>query len=593
MPLISEAYREENRKLHETAPHYGIGGGMFKQPVAMTVEKEGHRSVLDYGCGKGTLKMCLPNLDIREYDPAIPGKEADPEPADLVLCTDVLEHIEPQHLNAVLRHMASKTLRKIMLNIATREADKDLEDGRNAHLIVKDEKWWREKILQHFQITEWTPMKGKAVYCEAFPIKGSVLTAADLAVRKPRPITPDLKALQDYILATSAKYADKFTRLETIEMWEGKPTQRADVIFALLILNQVNDIDAALQQMMKLTRKLVMVDVEITDDRNAAMWRRVFERKFRIADWHTDGGRLLFSGAPMVGVEGITAIGAVEDDTRWDNVVKSMARVSKRIELAETNPERIALVCYGPSLADDQTMEHLRKSIAGGAKVVSVSGAHDFLLSQGIVPDFHVECDPRPHKALNIVAAHPTVKYLIASVCHQDVFDRLDGADVSLWHVATAEHQRRLVDECGEKGGTIISGGGSVGLRAVTLLYAMGYRNYAIYGMDSSFRFPDEIYEKAVELAIAEKHDELQAIVSNCQQWAGRHFGKVQDVVGVDCGGRILFSSPQLLTYATYFFEMAQQLQNCQFELIGNGLLQSMGVLYNGLEQTANIERAA
>ena len=43
------------------------------------------RSILDYGCGKGTLGKSLAEdtcYDVRNYDPGVPKFQADPEPAD-------------------------------------------------------------------------------------------------------------------------------------------------------------------------------------------------------------------------------------------------------------------------------------------------------------------------------------------------------------------------------------------------------------------------------------------------------------------------------------------------------------------------------
>jgi len=55
------------------------------------------------------------------------------------------------------------------------------------------------------------------------------------------------------------------------------------------------------------------------------------------------------------------------------------------------NDKWASIVCYGPSLAD--TWKVIKRPI------VTVSGAHDYLVDRGIVPDFHVDCDPRAHKA--------------------------------------------------------------------------------------------------------------------------------------------------------------------------------------------------
>lgn len=103
------------------------------------------RDVLDYGCGKRTLESAL-GFGINNYDPALEGLDASPAPADIVCCTDVLEHIEPDCLTAVLADLRRVTKRAIFLTIATRPAKKFLADGRNAHLIQKPARWWIERL---------------------------------------------------------------------------------------------------------------------------------------------------------------------------------------------------------------------------------------------------------------------------------------------------------------------------------------------------------------------------------------------------------------------------------------------------------------
>jgi uncharacterized Rossmann fold enzyme len=55
------------------------------------------------------------------------------------------------------------------------------------------------------------------------------------------------------------------------------------------------------------------------------------------------------------------------------------------------NDRRMTIACYGPSLED--TWRQLKHPI------MTVSGAHDYLVERGVIPDFHVDCDPRAHKA--------------------------------------------------------------------------------------------------------------------------------------------------------------------------------------------------
>jgi 2-polyprenyl-3-methyl-5-hydroxy-6-metoxy-1,4-benzoquinol methylase len=160
---ITDEYRIANERLHAANAKYGTSGAKWAKKVAFLVRETKSETVLDYGCGKGLLAMALRELNIREYDPAVPGKNGDPEPADLVVCTDVLEHIEPACLDDVLGHIRNLTLKNAFLNIATRPAVKFLHDGRNAHLIIKPAQWWRDRIEGFFTIVDWSLAGSQAV----------------------------------------------------------------------------------------------------------------------------------------------------------------------------------------------------------------------------------------------------------------------------------------------------------------------------------------------------------------------------------------------------------------------------------------------
>lgn len=164
--LITQNYRELNQQLHETRPDYGISGVKYAEHVLEFSKMLGTRDILDYGCGKRTLQDAL-GFDIRNYDPCIPGFDKDPEPADLVVCTDVLEHIEPECLDDVLTDLRRCIKRVGFLTIATRPAKKFLADGRNAHLIQKDARWWLDKLWAHFRVSQFNDLGGELlVICQ-------------------------------------------------------------------------------------------------------------------------------------------------------------------------------------------------------------------------------------------------------------------------------------------------------------------------------------------------------------------------------------------------------------------------------------------
>lgn len=151
--MISEAYREQNRLLHVANQEYGSHGNRWApmvQEICMTLITQ---DVLDYGCGKGTLAHSLP-FGIQQYDPVIERFAKPPKPADVVVCTDVLEHVEPEHLDAVLDDLQRLTRKICLITIATRPAVKTLPDGRNTHLIVEPLAWWLPKILARFTLRQ-------------------------------------------------------------------------------------------------------------------------------------------------------------------------------------------------------------------------------------------------------------------------------------------------------------------------------------------------------------------------------------------------------------------------------------------------------
>lgn len=149
--LYTAAYMDTQRHLHAEPKGYGGKGDKWAKVVADLADEFDAMSVLDYGCGRGTLMAAVqaksPLLSCRDYDPAIPGKNGLPAFADMVTCTDVLEHIEPDRLSAVLEHLRQLARSVVFVVIATRPSSKTLSDGRNAHLIIENADWWEAKVL--------------------------------------------------------------------------------------------------------------------------------------------------------------------------------------------------------------------------------------------------------------------------------------------------------------------------------------------------------------------------------------------------------------------------------------------------------------
>ena len=151
--LISDLYRKSQAEFHNLRPDYGISGQKHIEEIRQLAQAVKAEAVLDYGCGKATLdKVWSGPAMLLSYDPCIPEYAEPPPPCDLVYCGDVLEHIEPECLKAVLDDLRRLTLKAVLLIIATGPAVKTLQDGRNAHLIQEGPRWWLDALDERWEI---------------------------------------------------------------------------------------------------------------------------------------------------------------------------------------------------------------------------------------------------------------------------------------------------------------------------------------------------------------------------------------------------------------------------------------------------------
>ena len=155
MKTITEEYKILQKKLHEN-PNYGVASTHFAPIVSEIIKVFKTKSLSDYGAGKKRFYESLVKLnnipnDYFPFDPAFPeyGK---PKKADLVCCIDVLEHIEPEFIDNVIKELSLITTNIGFYTVHMGPAGKVLADGRNAHLIQRPTSYWLEKFIKHFEI---------------------------------------------------------------------------------------------------------------------------------------------------------------------------------------------------------------------------------------------------------------------------------------------------------------------------------------------------------------------------------------------------------------------------------------------------------
>ena len=144
--FITSDYKALQKQLHAEAPHYGVSGARYTE-IVREISDWGRLAILDYGAGKCTLAQSLgPAYRVTNYDPCIEGLDTPPEPHDVVTCTDVMEHIEPEFIKPLLAELRRLTLRRILFVVSVVPAQKVLADGRNAHISLYPRDEWLEMI---------------------------------------------------------------------------------------------------------------------------------------------------------------------------------------------------------------------------------------------------------------------------------------------------------------------------------------------------------------------------------------------------------------------------------------------------------------
>src|SRR3990167_7850198 len=158
--LISEEYRKQNYELHFLEPRYGTGKKFDPKSLMQLMNGLGTTDILDYGCGKA---MNWKNFDFpfkpKLYDPAFPEYSTRPEPADVVLCIAVLEHVEPEYLDEVIKDLYRVTKRLGLFLIDLLPSGTLLPNGQNAHCSLHTVPEWTAKLQRYFDIHETKDFK--------------------------------------------------------------------------------------------------------------------------------------------------------------------------------------------------------------------------------------------------------------------------------------------------------------------------------------------------------------------------------------------------------------------------------------------------
>lgn len=253
---------------------------------------------------------------------------------------------------------------------------------------------------------------------------------------------------------------------------------------------------------------------------------------------------------------------AVVPNTDQEQVNRNIALNSRHplewIKPAEPHDRIAVIVGGGPSLEKyGRYLVDLPEDHA--ADVFALNGASRYLTELGARVDYQVIADAKLETA-TLVDIHAK-NYIFASQVHPDtlchaILNKVKPADrVRLWHLNTPDVETFLPDHRRQGGGYALLGGGySVGIGAIVLAYAMGYRKMHLVGYDSS-------------------HSDVGDSHAYCQ-----HMNASVPCVDVKWGDKTYLTSVTMKGQAERFQMLAPQLEKLgvKFSVFGEGLLQAM-----------------
>lgn len=153
--------------------------------------------------------------------------------------------------------------------------------------------------------------------------------------------------------------------------------------------------------------------------------------------------------------------------------------------LPQVEFKAICICASGPSLADH--LEDIRARQDAGFSVASMNGSHNFLIENGIVPDYYFQIDARGGNLSFLERANNHTTYVIGSQCQPEIFDALDSRKVKIWQVDNYEGAAAAIREKSPRA-TIFGGAYNVGQSCLNPIFAMGYRIWHLFGYDGSMR---------------------------------------------------------------------------------------------------------
>lgn len=235
----------------------------------------------------------------------------------------------------------------------------------------------------------------------------------------------------------------------------------------------------------------------------------------------------------------------VSDDVLRKNAISALSRNCRWLEERPAHNGVACIIGGGPSLAD--TLFYIRGMQLNGAAVVATNNTYAYLKEHDIQADAHVLLDARQQN-IEFVPDDPVPKFY-ASQCDASILDKA-GDTLYCWHAFQHAYVEHIAHH--PSANVQIGGGSTVGLRAIALSYVMGFRDFRLFGFDSSYRDSHHAYP--------------QKLNDN------------ERIVQAKVDGKTYKCAPWMVTQAEEFKDLITVLvlKECKITVYGEGMIQSI-----------------
>jgi hypothetical protein len=150
-----EYYIKQHQQAHNNPREFrGRSLALHVDSINSLLLEHSCHTILDYGCGKAQCWPAAWQGRITGYDPAYGPYSARPTGQyDMVICTDVMEHVPESAVAAVIQDIFAFRVRWAYFSICVRASNKTLPDGTNKHVTVQPPEWWDQQLQAYDRYT--------------------------------------------------------------------------------------------------------------------------------------------------------------------------------------------------------------------------------------------------------------------------------------------------------------------------------------------------------------------------------------------------------------------------------------------------------